>query len=67
MLSSINKQLTMESFLQLEAGWANQGEESTDTDTDQQQQQDVPLHVQIFYNSNPNDESQQSAVEPQPQ
>lgn len=50
----------MESFLQLEAGWADQQDgENPD------QQTDVPLHVQIFYNSNPDDESQQSAVAPE--
>ena len=54
---SVIKQLTADSFLQLEVGWAEQ--DGVDTD---QQMQEVPLNVQLFYNDNQNNESQESTV-----
>lgn len=44
----------------MEAGWAEQEDENTEPG-----QQCVPLHLQIFYNSNPNEESQDSIAQGQ--
>ena len=53
------QQLTEESFLQMEQGWAEQNDDADDDDKNsepQQAQQDVPLHLQIFYSGQQEEE-----------
>jgi len=55
------QQLTEESFLQMEQGWAEQNDDADDDDDDknseqQPAQQDVPIHLQIFYSGQQQEE-----------